>query len=64
MLTINSSVNLVIKIARPILQRQASIVEVRKGAEADWCGAIQTALSKTVLTRSCSNVRSLFKPSY
>ncbi|KAF4772450.1 hypothetical protein HAV15_002030 [Penicillium sp. str.  len=49
------SVNLVIKIARPILQRQASIVEVRKGAEADWCGAIQTALSKTVLTRSCSN---------
>ncbi|KAJ5865198.1 uncharacterized protein N7529_007114 [Penicillium soppii] len=53
---IECSVNLVIRIARPILQRQASIVEVCKGAEIEWCDTIQTALSKTVLTRSCSNV--------
>ncbi|CAG7932370.1 unnamed protein product [Penicillium olsonii] len=52
---IECSVNLVIRIARPILQRQASIVEVCKGAEIEWCDTIQTALSKTVLTRSCSN---------
>lgn len=55
----HSSVNLVIRIARPILQRQASIVEVCKGAEIEWCDTIQTALSKTVLTRSCSNVSCL-----
>jgi hypothetical protein len=51
-----SSVNLIISIARPILQRQASIVEVSKVAEIEWCDTIQTALSKTVLTRTCSNV--------
>ncbi|KAF4764913.1 hypothetical protein HAV15_003344 [Penicillium sp. str.  len=52
---IECSVNLAIRISRPILQRQASIVEVCKGAEIEWCDTIQTALSKTVLTRSCSN---------
>ncbi|KAJ5593484.1 hypothetical protein N7537_010388 [Penicillium hordei] len=52
---IECSVNLVIRIARPVLQRQASIVEVCKGAEIAWCDTIQTALSKTVLTGSCSN---------
>ncbi|OGE51838.1 hypothetical protein PENARI_c012G09892 [Penicillium arizonense] len=38
--TTECSVNLVIRIARPILQRQASIVEVFNGAELEWCDTI------------------------
>ncbi|KAJ5766713.1 uncharacterized protein N7511_004329 [Penicillium nucicola] len=52
---IECSVNLIIRIARPILQRQASVVEVSKGAEVEWSDTMQTALSKTVLARTCSN---------
>ncbi|KAJ6027463.1 monooxygenase, partial [Penicillium canescens] len=33
----------------------ASIVEVSKGAEVEWYNTIQTALSKTVLTRTYSS---------
>ena len=53
-----SSVNVVIKITRPILSEEP-IVMVCKGAEIEWCDTIQTALSKMVLTRICSNVRYL-----
>jgi hypothetical protein len=47
-----SSVNLFIMIARPILQPQASIAEASKVAEIEWRDTLQTALRKTVLTRS------------
>lgn len=57
-LTLNySSINLVIEIARPILKREALLVEVSRDAELEWCDTMQSALSKTVLTQSCSNVR-------
>lgn len=52
-----SAINLVIEIARPILKREALVVEVSNDAELEWCDTIQSALSKTVLTQSCSNVR-------
>lgn len=51
-----SSIDLVIKVARPVLKNQATTVEVCKEAETGWCDTIQSALSKTVLGRSCSNV--------
>ncbi|KAJ5151595.1 hypothetical protein N7492_009890 [Penicillium capsulatum] len=52
---IECAVNLVIEIARPILKHEAMTVEVSHDAEIDWCDTIQSALSKTVLTQSCSN---------
>lgn len=48
--------DLVIKIARPILEGRAASIEVRKDAEKDWCKTVQEALKQTVLTRSCFNV--------
>ena len=53
---ISSSVNLVIEIARPVLNQRAATVEVCEDAALEWCDTIQSALSKTVLTHSCSNV--------
>ncbi|KAK5790633.1 hypothetical protein VI817_007920 [Penicillium citrinum] len=52
---IECSIDLVIKVARPVLKNQATAVEVCKEAETGWCDTIQSALSKTVLGRTCSN---------
>ena len=48
---------MILKLARPILQRRAASVEVEQGAEKEWCETIQGMLRKTVLTKSCSSVR-------
>ncbi|PVH67664.1 FAD/NAD(P)-binding domain-containing protein [Cadophora sp. DSE1049] len=53
--SIECSVDLVIKVARPILEGRAVSIEVRKDAEKDWCKTVQEALRQTVLTRSCLN---------
>ncbi|KFY69643.1 hypothetical protein V496_00049 [Pseudogymnoascus sp. VKM F-4515 (FW-2607)] len=53
--SIECSVDLVIKVARPILEGRAASIEVRKDAEKDWCKTVQEALKQTVLTRSCFN---------
>jgi hypothetical protein len=53
-----SSVDLVIKVVRPILQRHAASIEVGQDAEKDWCKLVQQALRQTVLTRNCLNVGS------
>ncbi|KAJ5643588.1 uncharacterized protein N7484_006095 [Penicillium longicatenatum] len=50
------AVNLVIDLISPIINRRAKSVEVREKAEIKWCDTIQSALSNTVLTQSCSNV--------
>jgi hypothetical protein len=52
-----SATNLVINLVKPILERRVVSVEVREKAEIGWCEEVQGALRKTVLTRSCSNVR-------
>jgi hypothetical protein len=54
-----SSVDLVIKVVRPILEKRAASIEVRRDAEKDWCDTIQGALRRTILTRSCQNVSEL-----
>jgi hypothetical protein len=51
-----SSVDFVIKVTRPILERRAAFIEVRQDAEKDWCDTVQGALRQTVLTKSCLNV--------
>jgi hypothetical protein len=56
-----SSVNLIIKIARPVLIGQACTVEVHKGAEVDWTGRVQSTIRKTVLSGNCSNVGRLLE---
>ncbi|PGH14620.1 hypothetical protein AJ79_02955 [Helicocarpus griseus UAMH5409] len=57
--TMECSVDLVIKIAAPVLKRKASSVEVREEPETKWCNAVQEALHKTVLTSDCSNLCAL-----
>jgi hypothetical protein len=51
-----SSVDLVIRVVRPILDGRAASIEVRTDAEKEWCKTVQEALRQTVLTRSCLNV--------
>ncbi len=53
---LTSSAELILKLARPILQRRAAAVEVDQNAEKEWCKTIQGTLRKTVLTKSCSSV--------
>ncbi|KAG9241803.1 hypothetical protein BJ878DRAFT_518774 [Calycina marina] len=53
--SIECSVDLVINVARPILEGRAASIEVRKDAETEWCKTVQEALRETVLTRSCLN---------
>ena len=52
-----SSAELILKLARPILQRQAAAIEPQPEAEKEWCETIQGSLRKTVLTKACSSVR-------
>ncbi|RDW70957.1 hypothetical protein BP6252_07520 [Coleophoma cylindrospora] len=53
--SIECSIDLVIKMARPIIEKRANSVEVKQTAEKFWCDTIQEALHRTVLTRSCLN---------
>jgi len=52
----SSSVDLVLKVARPVLQGRVASIEVREDAERDWCHNIQQALRMTVLAGNCFNV--------
>ncbi|KAH8646864.1 hypothetical protein BX600DRAFT_420747 [Xylariales sp. PMI_506] len=53
--SIECATNLVIKLAKPILERRTGSIEAKQEAEMAWCNTIQKALSQTVLTMSCSS---------
>lgn len=57
-----SSVNLVIR-STSYTSATGINREVSKEAVTEWCDMIQTALSKMVLTRTCSNVSFTAEPS-
>lgn len=54
-----SAVDLVIKVVCPILEKHATVIEVKQDAEKDWCDTIQGALRRTILAKSCRNVSDL-----
>jgi hypothetical protein len=50
-----NSINYSLRIIKPILNGQASEVEVRKDAEKDFVDRVQVALRKTVWHTGCGN---------
>lgn len=52
----SSGVDLIIRLAGPVLKRMSKTVEVDADAETQWCNDVQDALGRTVLAGSCANV--------
>ena len=57
MLTVTSTINLILKVARPVLTSHAEHIEVQAEAERRWTRDAQAALKQRVYADNCATVR-------
>lgn len=57
MLTPISTINLILKVVKPVLTGKINEIEVKLAAEKKWTKAAQTALKDRVYSDNCSTVR-------
>jgi hypothetical protein len=56
LLTSRSTIDLIVKAVKPVLERHAIEVEVKSEAEQKWVNDVQTALKSRVYADNCATV--------